>query len=75
MERINGEGILLGILLNGFMVLMINVPIFDNSGTGIWSAHTSKKAKLLRYIISFKTIATCIYCRGKILIMYLPKFL
>lgn len=75
MERINGEGILLGILLNGFMVLLINVAIFNNSGTGIWNAHTDKEAKLLRYIISFKTIPTCLYCRGKILIMYLPKFL
>lgn len=52
-----------------------NVAIFNNSGTGIWNAHTAKEAKLLRYIISFKTIATCLYCRGKILIMYLPKFL
>lgn len=75
MERINGEGILLGILLNGFMVLLINVAIFNNSGTGIWNAHTDKEAKLLRFIISFKTIATCIYCRGEVLIMCLPKFL
>lgn len=57
------------------MVLMINVAIFNNSGTGIWNAHTAKEAKLLRYIISFETIATCLTCRGKILIMYLPKFL
>lgn len=57
------------------MVLMINVAIFNNSGTGIWNAHTAKEAKLLRYIISFKTIPTCLYYRGKILIMYLPKFL
>lgn len=57
------------------MVLMINVAIFNNSGTGIWNAHTGKKAKLLRYIIGFETIATCLTCRGKILIMYLPKFL
>lgn len=57
------------------MVLMINVAIFNNSGTGIWNAHTAKEAKLLRYIISFKTIPTCLYCRGKRLIMYLPKFL
>lgn len=32
------------------MVLMINVAIFNNSGTGIWNAHTGKKEKLLRYI-------------------------
>lgn len=75
MERINVEGIMLGILLNGFMVLIINVAVFNNSGTGIWNAHTDKEAKRLIFIISFKRIATCLYCRGKILIMYLPKFL
>lgn len=48
MERINGEGILLGSLLNGFMVLLINVAIFNNSGTGIWNAHTDKEAKLFK---------------------------
>lgn len=76
MERINGEGILLGILLNSFMVLMINVAVFNNSGTGIWNAHTGKKAKLLDILLVSKQLPrTCLYCRGKILIMYLPKFL
>lgn len=37
-----------GILLNGFRVLLINVAIFNNSGTGIWNAHTDKEAKLFK---------------------------
>lgn len=52
MERINGEGI----LLNGFMVLMINVAVFNNSGTGIWNAHTGKKAKLLDILLVSKQL-------------------
>lgn len=56
MERINGEGILLGILLNSFMVLMINVAVFNNSGTGIWNAHTGKKAKLLDILLVSKQL-------------------
>lgn len=71
MERINGEGI----LLNGFMVFMINVVIFNNFGIGIWNVYIDKEVKFLRYIISFKIIFICLYCRGKILIMYFLKFL
>lgn len=38
------------------MVLMINVAIFNNSGTGIWNAHTGKKAKLLDILLVSKQL-------------------
>lgn len=57
------------------MVFMINVVIFNNFGIGIWNVYIVKEVKFLRYIISFKIIFICLYCRGKILIMYFLKFL